>query len=162
MAIIKGKDYIFLEKIHINEGMASGTITTASLVGTANYLFIFPWKAQLGTTQGVGRAYYETVFHTYEGQKNPLDLLNSIFEDKSLTNVTFERKLLDILGKKEVKEDGNPFIHRVNELEKFKIKKGWLTAGIFIKALNGPHKTMNLPGKENKQAWFEFYKHQFK
>lgn len=139
--MIENKDYIYVKKVDINEGITTGTITKASLLFTARYIFVVPF----GSLQSLGMTMTTT---DYTNTEEFLADLEAKLETATAEEI--EQQLLSFLPEDRVFE--------VAQLKKFSVTVGfWLFGGMRIAKTDGSTKVINVQPKAQRAAIKEFF-----
>lgn len=134
------KDYVYVPKADINEGLASGTITKAALYFTREYLFVLPFESLQ-----VLLAATETKFNNV---KDYVSDLNKQIPD--LDTSSFHSLLLSMLKEERV--------YRIADLEKFSVQVGfWIFGGMRLRKKGGPLQAFNIQPKALREKISRFY-----
>ncbi len=146
MEKLSNSNHVFIPLIDINEGLLSGTITKASIIGTKNILFIIPRSSVkiLGETIGDSQFVLD--------EKKPDEFIENLLSNLEMSVEELEKILTQVLS-----TDKTRRIFPVNELEKFNVKTGTFTGGLFLKMSGEAKKAANIRGKENKVKLRDFY-----
>jgi hypothetical protein len=138
--MIPDKDFIYVPKADINEGLTTGTITKAALYFTREYLFVVPFESL-----EVLKAGMETKFNN---MKDYVADLNRQIPD--LDPLSFESLFLSLLKPER--------IYRIAELEKFSVQVGfWIFGGLHIKKKGGQLQAFNVQPKALREKIKNFY-----
>jgi hypothetical protein len=138
--MIPDKDFIYVPKADINEGLTTGTITKAALYFTREYLFVVPFESL-----EVLKAGMETKFNNMKDYV--ADLNRQIPE---LDPLSFESLLLSLLKPER--------IYRIADLEKFSVQVGfWIFGGLHIKKKGGQLQAFNVQPKALREKIKNFY-----
>jgi hypothetical protein len=150
MALQANQDYVYVPTIDVNEGLMTGTITKACLVGTKKFLFVVPMEAvhAQGTFMG------DTTKWTLDAA-NPRESVEKLLAQDDLTVEQLEETLKGLLEGDEQRR-----VFELGSVEKFQVKTGWLSGGVHIQVPGEGKKAMNIRGKEHKQALGAFYEGQ--
>jgi len=134
------KDFIYVPKADINEGLSSGTITKAALYFTKEYLFVLPFESLqvlLATT--------ETKF---DNMKDFVSDLNRLIPDLNTAN--FHSQLLSMLSEDRV--------YHISDLEKFTVQVGfWIFGGMRLRKKGGSLQAFNIQPKALREKIKDFY-----
>ena len=138
--MIPDKDFIYVPKADINEGLSTGTITKAALYFTRKYLFVVPFESL-----EVLKAGMETKFNSMKDYV--ADLNRQIPE---LDPLSFESLLLSLLKPER--------IYRIADMEKFSVQVGfWIFGGLHIKKKGGQLQAFNVQPKALREKIKNFY-----
>lgn len=149
--MIDPKEYIFIPKIDVSEGFSAiGAITQACLLGTKKAIYIIPFKI-------VSVYRYVAPVNYAVDEESPVEYMKRVLEDERTDLKELENGLTKMLQNEELRR-----IFPVDEMKTFKVRKGRLTGGMFLKMPSESKKAVNIPGKENKKALYDFYKEKFK
>lgn len=134
------KDYIYVPKIDMNEGLSSGTITRAALYFTREYLFVLPFESLQ-----VLLAATET---KYNHMKDYVSDLNKQLPDLNI--LAFNSLMLSML-----KEER---IYKIADLEKFSVQVGfWIFGGLRLRKKGGPLQVFNIQPRALREEIKKFY-----
>lgn len=141
----ENRDFVFAPKVHVNEGLTTGAVTKAGLLGTRHHLFVIPTEsvAVLG----------QTATFTQHGEVNLLNGVAQALSDANAPLEPIEQHLLAAL-------DNQPYqrVFPIDRLDVFKIQVGfWKFGGMRIRAHGDQLKVVDLQPKARREAWAQFF-----
>lgn len=132
----ENRDYIFVRKVDVNEGITTGTITKASMFITAKYVFIVPHDS-IGVLGNVATT------TNYTNVDEFLQQLEDKLEHSEVDEI--EQELIDFLPEERV--------FKVSQTKKLSINVGfWLIGGMKIAKADGNTKVINVQPKATRAA----------
>ncbi len=135
------KDYIYVPKADINEGVSSGTITKAALYFTKEYLFVMPFESLQVLLAATDIKFNNIKEYVTDLNKQIPDLDTSAFHSLLLSMLKKDR------------------IYKISELDKFVIQIGlWIFGGLRIKKKGGKLQSFNIQPKALREQLKVFYK----
>ena len=136
-----GKHYIIAEKVDMNEGFSTGTVTKAFMLMTKKHLFVIPFES-IGQ---IGMTVESTVYN------NASDLIGQLKKSlKADTISDIENDMIKSLPEKRVYE--------VSKLNKLTVQVGfWIFGGMRIKKDGGSLQVINVQPKALRAEIKEFY-----
>ena len=104
------KEYIFVKKADINEGLTSGTVSKAAVYFTKDYFFVIPFDS----------------IHIWDSSKTDFNNAKEFIEDlntrgEQISVEEFQNTCIDFLP--------NERVYKVDALEKFSMQVGFLIFG---------------------------------
>ena len=151
MALTANEDYIYVPNVRIMEGFTTGTTTSACMICTRDHIIFVPLSSE-GVAGLRGRtAKYDI------GDEDPAAFAEAVLADPEMTVDGLVGLFRDLLA-----DDKYQRVFPVDELEKFKVKTGLFTGGMFWKMPGEAKKNAHIPGKPNKVAVKTFYEGRFK
>lgn len=137
----QGKDYIYVKKIDLNEGLTSGTITKAAAFFTKSHLFVLP----LASVSFLGDRYEQS---KYPDMQAFIDEL--IQRCATLTTEEFEMEMTTFLPSERV--------YTISRLPRFKVQSGfWIFGGISLRTEAGTLQSINVQPQKVRAAIKAFY-----
>ena len=134
--------YILIDKIDLNEGFSTGTITKACMLLTPSFIFMFPFDS-------IGQLGLYTTQTTYHNTTEFIAVLKEQLEKEPISSV--EESIKKVLPEERV--------YQVNDLAKFTVQVGfWIFGGLQLKKKGGSLQAVNVQPKSTRQAIKEFYK----
>lgn len=132
----ENQDYIFVPRVDVNEGITTGTVTRASMLVTAKYVFIVPHDS-IGVMGNV------TTKTNYTNTEEFLEQLEAKFPQVEVSEI--EQELIDFLPEDRVFE--------VAQTKKLSVNVGfWLIGGMKIAQRDGGTKVINVQPKATRAA----------
>ncbi len=133
--------YLFVEKIHVHEGIASGTILQAAFLFTKTHIYKMPLES-IGSH---GLSMTNTSYLNTEA------LLNDVFEK-------IEKEGLESVEAFLKAEIPKEWVYQVSDLEKLEIQVGfWVFGKVKIKGNGEPTMVLNLQPKAKRETLKELY-----
>jgi len=147
MGFETGKDFLFFEKVDMNEGLTTGTVSRGSLLATRRALYYIPRDAVsvLGNKVTTMKAdeVHAAVMAEFKAR---------FAEGASAASLeAWLRPLLEPLEQRR--------IYPLDELKTFKVQVGfWIFGGVTVTHRDGPRQAINLQPKAARAALAEFYR----
>ena len=133
------KDYIFVEKADINEGLTSGTVSKIAMYFTKDYFFIIPYNS----------------VHLWGSTKTDFNNADEFIEDTNskinlITVEEFQNTCINFLP--------NERVYKVDALQKFTIQVGFLMfGGMRVKKMGEQVQSVNIQPKSVRAKIKDFY-----
>jgi hypothetical protein len=147
MGLNAERDYLIFERVDLNEGLSSGTISKGALFCTRQALFYVPADSitALGTTV--------THTHTEQAQMATLEALRNRLAAADASLPAIEGWLQAILADQPTRR-----VYPVHELKTFKVQVGfWIIGGVTLTHRDGPRQVLNLQPRAARQQLATFY-----
>jgi hypothetical protein len=138
---MKTTNYIIAEKIDLNEGFTTGTVTKAFMLMTKKYIFVIPFES-------IGQTGLTIKSATYNNAREFIENLKKNLNEDSLSEVEGDLK-------KSLPENR---VYEVSRLEKLTVQVGfWIFGGMRIKKSGGSLQVVNVQPKTLRAEIKDFY-----
>ena len=133
------KEYIFVKKANINEGLTSGTVSKAAFYFTKDYFFVIPFDS----------------VHIWDSSKTDFNNAKEFIEDinkrgEQISVEEFQNICINFLP--------NERVYKVDALEKFKMQVGFLIfGGMRMKKTGEQVQVANIQPKSLRSQIKKFY-----
>ncbi len=147
MALEKERDYLWVEKVDMNEGLASGTVSKGALFGTKQALYYLPQSAvtSLGMTTTVS-----------DGRQQQARVSTALLA--RLAEPDGDLQAIEAWLSQELSVLTPRRVYPLDELSVFRVQVGfWIFGGVTLKHREGARQTLNVQPRAVRERMAAFY-----
>ena len=147
MAVQEHQDYVFAPSVDVNEGISTGAITKAALLGTRRHIFVIPFNsvAVLGLTT--------TTTDYGQGHQELAKTVAAMLADPAMSIDQVEQVLRASLDDKPHQR-----VFPIEVLDVLRVQVGWwVFGGMRMRSQGEGLKVINLQPRAAREAWARFY-----